>query len=371
MLDSASINFADLPYFLGACTFLLLAIRLLLLRTDSHTQQANYYLVALFGIFSLLLADEFFSLVISGYSLPKTMDYLMYSSHLLLGPLTYLYISRMLKPNHFNLASMKHFIPFVLLLLLAIVLSNAASVEVSERLLVVVFITSYLSTLPTYVFMSLRKLDQYLGQSLNLFSDLQDHNLNWARFWLFFMLFLALDVVTVPLLRWAGVIEQAPFEIHYLLAIAGLILLVWPNSAKQKALLEQSLPLKESIDKTAKSDDAFEPIFKQVKAVIASQQGYLKNGLTLSDVSSQVGYGVEDISRAINKVGGMCFYDFINDFRIEESKRLLATYRSRSILDIALDAGFSSKSAFYTAFKKRVGITPSVFRKDKCRAQTL
>jgi AraC-like DNA-binding protein len=64
------------------------------------------------------------------------------------------------------------------------------------------------------------------------------------------------------------------------------------------------------------------------------------------------------------------FFDFVNEYRVQEAKRLLCSPQSDhlSILGIALDAGFNSKSAFYTAFGKYAGITPSEYRKQLRRS---
>lgn len=57
------------------------------------------------------------------------------------------------------------------------------------------------------------------------------------------------------------------------------------------------------------------------------------------------------------------FYDFINYYRIEHAKTLLLKEEAgRTVLDIALDSGFNSKSAFYRAFKKHTGLSPQVFQ---------
>lgn len=364
ILSNANIEFAHLPYFLGACVFLLLVVRLLLLDSDSQTQQANRYLILLFAIFSLLELDEFFSLVIDNWALPVGLNYTMYAAHLLLGPLTYLYASNMLKPEQSGYRNLIHFVPFALMLIIAFNADKVAQNETAERLLFVSFITLYLATLLPYILMSLKILNRYIGESKNLFSDLQNHNLNWVRFWLFFMLFLALYVVINPLLKWLKLIEHNPFEIHYFLAAAGLILLVWPRSSQQQAINADLLENTKSSDLNAESieDSTVNLVFTEITSAIESQKCYLQNGLTLSDISQLTGFSNEDISKAINTAGGACFYDFINAYRIEESKRLLVEFKSRAIIDIAMDAGFNSKSAFYTAFKKRLNQTPSEYR---------
>jgi len=59
------------------------------------------------------------------------------------------------------------------------------------------------------------------------------------------------------------------------------------------------------------------------------------------------------------------FYNYVNDFRIEYVKDELANpaRKNESVLRIAYDAGFKSKTTFNTLFKKKTGSTPSAYRK--------
>jgi AraC-like DNA-binding protein len=58
------------------------------------------------------------------------------------------------------------------------------------------------------------------------------------------------------------------------------------------------------------------------------------------------------------------FYNFVNSYRVEESKTLLTSpkHQHLSMLGIAFEAGFNSKTAFYTAFKKMTGVSPTEFK---------
>jgi AraC-like DNA-binding protein len=58
------------------------------------------------------------------------------------------------------------------------------------------------------------------------------------------------------------------------------------------------------------------------------------------------------------------FNDFINDYRIEEAKKMLGHKKTRDykLLTIAYEVGFNSKTTFNVVFKKKVGMTPSQYR---------
>ena len=76
------------------------------------------------------------------------------------------------------------------------------------------------------------------------------------------------------------------------------------------------------------------------------------------------------LADAINKAFGTNFFEFINSYRIEESKRYLADekYKDMTIMDILLESGFNSKSAFQRFFKRLTGISPTEFRREALRA---
>ncbi|MCK5455567.1 MAG: AraC family transcriptional regulator, partial [Melioribacteraceae bacterium] len=66
----------------------------------------------------------------------------------------------------------------------------------------------------------------------------------------------------------------------------------------------------------------------------------------------------------INTKTGMNFFDFINRYRIEEVKKEIIKPENDNLtlLAVAMDVGFNSKSSFNTLFKKYVGLTPSKYR---------
>jgi len=92
---------------------------------------------------------------------------------------------------------------------------------------------------------------------------------------------------------------------------------------------------------------------------------YLEGGLSLPQLAEQLGITPNYLSQIINEQRQLNFYDFINHYRVEEAKHLICTEDNPNILQIAFNAGFNSKSAFYLAFKKATGITPTQFKKKE------
>ena len=96
------------------------------------------------------------------------------------------------------------------------------------------------------------------------------------------------------------------------------------------------------------------------------EKPYLDCELTVKDLADRLIMAPKDLSQVINERSGKNFCDFINHYRIEEAKKLLTRSvkdKDMSILNIAFDVGFNSKSSFNLVFKKTTGLTPSQFRK--------
>ena len=96
-----------------------------------------------------------------------------------------------------------------------------------------------------------------------------------------------------------------------------------------------------------------------------TEKPYLDGDLTLQNLAKALAISPHHLSQTINEQLNQNFFDFINTYRIEEAKRLLldSAKKHYSILAISEEVGFNSKSAFNTAFKKHVKMTPSEFRK--------
>lgn len=127
------------------------------------------------------------------------------------------------------------------------------------------------------------------------------------------------------------------------------------------------IPLKTRVHKYAKSgltEDQITTHKQHLDNIMQSRQEYLKPDLTLPKLAETVGCTVNNLSQVINSGFGTSFFDYLNRYRIEHAKELLAgsDSRSRAILTIAFTVGFNSNSAFYSAFKKYVGMTPAQYR---------
>lgn len=108
-----------------------------------------------------------------------------------------------------------------------------------------------------------------------------------------------------------------------------------------------------------------EEILPKLLALMEKEKIYLNADLTLKKLSERLMIHYNHLSQIVNEKLQHSFNDFINKYRIEEAcKKLLDPVEGKkTVLEIAYDTGFYSKSVFNTAFKKFTGMTPSQFKK--------
>ena len=96
------------------------------------------------------------------------------------------------------------------------------------------------------------------------------------------------------------------------------------------------------------------------------EHDFLDNDIKLSDLAQSIGTSPQLLSQYLNTVLGLNFFDYINSLRVAEVQRMMLdpAYADTTLLDLALRAGFNSKSTFNSSFKKITGMAPSNWRKQ-------
>jgi AraC-like DNA-binding protein len=102
---------------------------------------------------------------------------------------------------------------------------------------------------------------------------------------------------------------------------------------------------------------------KKLLHYMEDKKPYLSCEINLSRLAKETAIPSRYLSQILNEKMELSFYDFINKYRILEATSLLADPANSdcSIIGIAYDCGFNSKSVFNSAFKKFTGETPTAF----------
>ncbi len=107
-------------------------------------------------------------------------------------------------------------------------------------------------------------------------------------------------------------------------------------------------------------------LMNDLEALFENKAIYLNHQVTLAEVAQSIGTNAKTLSRLINETTGRNFSEFVNFYRVERAKKLLASEAAQheKIASIAYDSGFNNVTSFNLAFKGLTKLTPSEFRKQ-------
>ncbi|MCP4218462.1 MAG: helix-turn-helix domain-containing protein, partial [bacterium] len=106
-------------------------------------------------------------------------------------------------------------------------------------------------------------------------------------------------------------------------------------------------------------------VLLKLTLLMEQEKRYRDSNLSIAKLAKELYVSVHFLSQLINEKTQKNFFDFINEYRIEEIKEQLKdpSQAKRPVLEIAFDSGFGTKSSFNRYFKKLTGQTPSQYRK--------
>ncbi len=132
--------------------------------------------------------------------------------------------------------------------------------------------------------------------------------------------------------------------------------------AQQKAMARMSKAFAK-YEKSSLARSAAEAHLSKLLHVMKTAAPHHDPDLTLDRLATLCGITRNHLSQVLNQYRKATFFDFVNDYRVKDAKKLLSDpAQGKSVLEIAFESGFNSKTAFYAAFKKREGLNPTEFR---------
>lgn len=236
-----------------------------------------------------------------------------------------------------------------------------------------------------YVIWSLLLLGKHKKNILNQFSYSEKINLYWLRYliygigliWIFVILgndnlLFSTAVFFVIFIGYFGINqvgvftnETPPIRNKIQERIPLEIISILNNTSHKKQEIKNPLE-KVKYEKSKISTSDVNTIHKKLSEIMQTEKVYLNSELTLSDLAQKMKVHPNILSQVINSVERKNFYDYINFQRVEELKRiiLLPENQKFTLLSLAFECGFNSKTSFNRNFKKVTTLSPTEYLKQ-------
>ncbi|MBE9463828.1 helix-turn-helix domain-containing protein [Dyadobacter subterraneus] len=301
---------------------------------------------------------------------------------LLHGPFLFFYTTLLTGKTIRRLSWYFHFLPSILIYLALskfFLLSAAEKIFIYENngigylgLLKII----HFAILPSgiaYIIMSLHLIEKYSQNISNLVSHPEKINLNWLRnlimgmciIWL--SILLGNDISTFTLVD-LFILFIGYFGIKQLGLFTNKVIAL-PNGNLEMELVGaiRDEPLRVKYQKSTIGDLLLSEIHLQVRQLMQQEKLFKDPELSLNKLAHQLNIHPNALSQVINTVENKNFYDYINELRIEEFKGILMRPENHrfTLLALAYEVGFNSKTSFNRNFKKKIGLSPTAYLKQQ------
>jgi len=353
----------------------------LLLTQKTKRQDYRFFLAVFFVLYMLIKTDELF-ILIGGYHYFPNFLGVLFPIKLFLAPAIYFYVRSLVSDQQqwFHrkdilaltapLMAMAVASPFYLLSAadkIALMSEATRDPELYKLALLgcQIGLGLFIAVSLIYLYASFKLVLQNMQRVRMFFSRIDDKSLTWLRF-----------VLIVLTLGWTsyGINEIwsitgthsgfvkfsiALFELLWIGLIAFHGLQQHPINTTSEQTITQSIS---SYAKSKLSHKRLETIAQRLDRSMIEDLLFQNPDLSLRQLSDQIGISENHISETFSRHFNKNFFDYVNGHRITLACQKLQA-DDQTILDIAMDVGFNSRSTFNADFKKQTGNTPSQYRK--------
>ncbi|RBP47068.1 helix-turn-helix domain-containing protein [Arenicella xantha] len=218
-----------------------------------------------------------------------------------------------------------------------------------------------------YVVFLMVRLSGYRRKLMDLFASTEDLELNWFRsaLWLIVInvglelgaeILYALYGMSNPYYPWNGLARVAAI---WFFAAWGLR--QRPGLRIEIAKTRDDHSVAKKYEKSALSPEQLRAVSDKIRRALELDKQYRDENLSLRALSEQIGELPNYVSQALNTDINETFFDYVNRLRVLEAMERLKSTED-TVLMIANEVGFNSRSSFYSAFKKVTGQTPTAYR---------
>ena len=374
-----SIDWSQNIAFITLCQLLLLAV--VTFNYKKGKQLSNRILSGFMISNALLIAHYLFSQF--QWISPDRLAVWFYAggaSYLLLMPFLYLYIYSLcykdfqLKPIH-----LLHAIPFFLNASFSLsaqftkwsgIQSNAFVSFQHSMVYIEPWATKIIlhGQILTYLIITVKVLVDYRARLKETYSSIEKIDLSWCNLilaafaamwfldfliWLFHELHIGSNIILGPM-----------FTLSLLINLTFTLAATYRGLAQSTGFSGIQTALKYATSNLQQED--CEIIIQKLITYMEKEKPYLSPTLTVDDLARKLNVPVKQLSQSIHVCLNQNFYDLVNAKRIEEATLQIKgkKYQNQTLLALAFDVGFSTKSVFNAAFKKHTGMIPKEYRRQ-------
>ncbi len=298
------------------------------------------------------------------------------------GPLLYLYIRFMTSPDKkFNWLSLLHFIPFIVFFTTSVIFRSEPLVRdlrsffrpdrfISLR---IIYSVSFFLSITIYSVFSFIEINRHQKNLKNLVSfTSQKITLNWLKilaisFYLAYFILFILGGLNMT----GNIIPFDPyFVIFGFIAVFSMVYSFY--GIKQPVIfgevvrpdIHNEKKEAENYSSSGLKEVQAEMYLNKLLNYMETNKPFLDNDLTINDLAVKTGILRHHITQVLNERYKRNFFTFINEYRAKEVMERFSDpkFNNYTILAIALDSGFNSKTTFNSFFKNQTGLTPSEYR---------
>ena len=339
----------------------------LILSTSKVNKVANRFLSLLLLSFSLWLIDSFYK-VAEVYQQDPEFYFQPIFYSLAFGPLIFFYVKSITNSSfQFSKKDWIHFVPVLLQAGLYWFLTFQSYPYKLWFWETIHFPITYglefnltLISMAIYLGFSIRLLVRYQKWLENQFSEFSKIHLNWLKILLTIMLVLCVFWSVDLILRYL-------FDIYHVynfseISLGFVVLLLAYGGIRQSNISQVNFEIKEK-KSNAVVEELDVNLLEKIKARMTKEKDYLNPTLSLKEFSQNLNTPSRTISKHINQGLGISFVDFVNQYRVEELKAKIDSGQLEqfTLLSLALESGFNSKSSFNRIFKKLTKMSPSEY----------
>ena len=297
---------------------------------------------------------------------------------LLIAPLSWFYAVELTGQRvQFNGRLLLHFIPFLLIVFFSLSVGPGLPQPLSILIrnhtwfLYIFFWVMVVVQFSCYQYLLHKKWLAHQQRLQQEVSNTENVNISWLKFYL--IVFLIINIFFLLSLftaihwesrQWLPQATGVVFSFSvFALGFRGILQRDVFNTIIEEKPPGPATPVLPETTAVPKPDQA---LIDKLVSYMAEKKPYLDPDLQLSSLAKEMKMTRGQLSQLINNGLGENFYDFINRHRVEEVKKLMADpdKENFSLLGIAFEAGFKSKSSFNLIFKRFTGLTPTGYRKN-------